>query len=67
MLLQRVVAGRHVDRLREARVGNGAVVALEVVLDAHLPVRAVLTLGPPVEDECIHVDTALGHEPGQVA
>ena len=45
----------------------GAVVALEVVLDADLPVRLVLALGPLVEDERVDVDPALGDESRQVA
>ena len=67
VLLEGVRAGRDVDRLREARVGDGAVVALEVVLDADLPVRLVLALRPLVEDERVDVDPALGDEPRQVA
>ena len=46
---------------------NGAVVALEVVLDADLPVRVVLALGPPVEDERVDVDATFGDESRQVA
>ncbi len=67
VLLEGVRAGGDVDRLREARVGDGAVVALEVVLDADLPVRLVLALRPLVEDERVDVDPALGDEPRQVA
>ena len=48
-------------------MGDGAVVALEVVLDADLPVRVVLALRPLVEDERVDVDPAFGHEPRQVA
>ena len=67
MLLEGVRAGGDVDRLREARVGDGAVVALEVVLDADLPVRLVLALGALVEDERVDVDPAVGDESRQVA
>ena len=48
-------------------MGDGAVVALEVVLDADLPVGVVLRLGPLMEDERVDVDAAFGDEPGQVA
>ena len=55
--LEPVGVGRHVDRLREARVRDRAVVALEEVLDAHLPVAGVLgRLGPLVERERVDVD-----------
>jgi hypothetical protein len=41
-VLEDVGVLRDVERLREARVGDGAVVALEEVLCADLPVRRVL-------------------------
>ena len=63
----RIRAGRHVDRLREARVSNGAVVALEVVLDADLPVGVVLGVGPLMELERVDVDAAIGDHPRQIA
>ncbi len=46
---------------------DGAVVTLEEVLDADLPVRLVLALCPLVEDERIDVDASLRHEPRQIA
>ena len=48
-------------------MGDGAVVALEVVLDADLPVGVVLGFGPLVEDERVDVDATLCDEPRQVA
>ena len=65
--LEGVRAGCHVDRLREARVRNRAVVALEVVLDAHLPVGRVLRLGALVEHEAVEVDAVGGEQCRQLA
>ena len=44
-----------------------AVVALEEVLAAHLPVRLVLPLGPVVEPERAHVEAGVGEQLGQLA
>ena len=67
VLLEQVGVRRDVDRLREARMGDGAVVALEVVLDADLPVRLVLGLRPLMEDERVDVDAALRDDARQLA
>ena len=48
-------------------MGDGAVVALEVVLDADLPVRLVLGLRPLMEDEPVDVDAALRDDARQLA
>ena len=48
-------------------MGDGAVVTLEVVLDADLPVRVVLRLGALMEDERVDVDAAFGDEARQIA
>jgi hypothetical protein len=45
-----------VDDGREARMRDGAVVALEEVLGADLPVRLQLRLVAPEEAQRIHVD-----------
>ncbi len=45
---------------------DGAVVALEVVLDADLPVRVEHALGARVEPERVDVDTSLGDAVGYV-
>ena len=48
-------------------MGDGAVVALEVVLDADLPVRVVLPLRPLMEGERVDVEPAFRHAPREVA
>ena len=66
--LEPVGVRRDVEHLREARVRDRAVVALEEVLDADLPVAGVLVrLGPRVEAERGHVDAVGGEEVGQLA
>ena len=62
--LERVGVGSDVDRLREAGMRDRAVVALEVVLDADLPVRVVLDLDTVAEDERVDVEPAAGDQPG---
>ena len=68
VLLEQVRVGRDVDRPREARVGDRAVVALEVVLDAR---PSSSPSYPPsartVERERVDVDAALRHESRDVA
>ena len=55
--LEPVGVRRDVEHLRPGRVGDGAVVALEEVLDADLPVARVLVrLGPGVESQRVDVD-----------
>ena len=47
---------------------DGAVVALEEVLDAHLPVARVLgRLGPRVEAQRVDVEATVGEEGRQLA
>jgi hypothetical protein len=58
---------RDVDDLRERRVRDLAVVALEVVLAADLPVRLVRGARAVQEAERLDVETRLGDEGGQVA
>src|SRR6188508_2436762 len=66
--LEPVGVGRDVEHLREARVRDRAVVALEEVLDADLPVaRVLLGLGPRVEAERAHVDAVGGEKVGKLA
>ena len=66
--LQAVAVGRDVERLREARVRDGAVVALEEVLDAHLPVARVLgRLRPGVEAKRVDVEATVGEQGRQLA
>ena len=61
--LQRVAVGRDVERLREGRVRDGAVVALEEVLHADLPVGRVLVGdGPCVEAQRVDVEAAVGEQ-----
>ena len=57
-----VALGAHVDRLRQPRVGDRAVVALEVVLDADLPVRRECPRRAAAERERAEVDAALRDE-----
>jgi hypothetical protein len=65
MLLERVGARGDVDRLREARVSDRAVVALEKVLARDLPVRP---LGlRPLGNERVDADTAVGGDARKVA
>ena len=48
-------------------MGDGAVVALEIVLDAHLPVGVVLRIGPLMKLERADVDAALLDQAWEVA
>ena len=57
-VLERVAVGADVDRLGEARVGDRAVVALEVVLDRDLPVRLERPRHAAAEREPPEVDAA---------
>ena len=66
-LLQHVGVHGDVDDLREARVRDLAVVALEVVLAADLPVRVVLGRRAVVEAQRVEVDAGGGDELGQLA
>jgi hypothetical protein len=60
--LEPVRLRRHVDDRAEARVGDGAVVALEEVLGDELPVRLDARLYTAPELERAHVDADLGDE-----
>ena len=66
-LLEHVRVRRDVDDGAEARVRDGAVVALEVVLAADLPVGHVGRLRAVVEGERVHVDARGRDQSGQVA
>src|SRR5215210_3741398 len=57
---QPIGAGCRLDHAREARVRDGAVVALEEVLDRDLPVRSDLPVDAMVECERVDVDPTLG-------
>jgi len=57
---ERVGVRRHVQHLRELRVRDLAVVALEEVLADDLPVRLELGLPACVEDEVVHVEAESG-------
>ena len=66
--IEPVRVGRDVERLREGRVRDRAVVALEEVLDADLPVARVLVgLRARVEAQRVDVDPAVGEKSGQLA
>ena len=66
-MLEDVGVLRHVERLREARVRDRAVVALEEVLRADLPVaRVLVALGPRVEAEPVDLDPAVREQPGEL-
>ena len=63
-----VGVGRDVEHFREARVRDRAVVALEEVLDADLPVaRVLLPLRPRVKAQRVDVDTVVGEVLGKLA
>ena len=65
-MLEDVSLLRHVERLREARVRDRAVVALEEVLGADLPVaRVLVALGARVEAEPVDLDAAVREQPGE--
>ncbi len=66
-LLEDVRVDRDVHDLREAGVGDLAVVALEVVLAADLPVRLVLGGRALEEAQPVEVEPGGGHELGQLA
>src|SRR6188472_2644291 len=62
--LEPVGVGRDVEHLREARVRDRAVVALDEVLPV---ARVLLGLGPRVEAERAHVDAVGGEKVGKLA
>ena len=66
--LEPVGVRRDVEHLRQAGVGDGAVVALEEVLDADLPVARVLVrVGPGMESQRVDVDPPGREMLGQAA
>ena len=65
--LEPVGLGRDVDQIAEAGVGDRAVVALEVVLDGHLPVGLERVGRVGMEDERIDVDAAGADQLGELA
>src|SRR3954470_21444860 len=58
--------GALVDGVHEARMVDRAVVALEVVLDRDLPVRAQLVGVPDVEAQAVDLESVRGDDAGQV-
>ena len=67
MALEQIAVRAHVDHLAEARVRDGAVVALEVVLDGDLPVGVERERHPLVELERVQVEAGAAHDLGQLA
>ena len=60
--LQAVRVRAHVEDVAEAGMGDGAVVALEVVLDRDLPVGLQLVLGARVEGQRVDVEAGLADQ-----